>query len=1595
MKFRIIFLVGMVLQVFCQRPSKSHECKKPLPPCKSGQYPTKGQHWFSHARCCAKVYCKQPKSWYATLKPCPAGEHPKLDATGCPTCLKKVCKLAHSSIPECDIGKYPSIDPTSHCPTCRISKCSRDQAIACAAHRFESSKGTKYKCTDEKGPEFVALSCCMTCHVPKCAKDPKDIPTCAKGERPETVFSTGCYSCKLSVTTCPDTWLRKVPFCHWGQKPMMKQVGTHACPTCKPQICPKKKGEIPQCDVGMKPKFSLFNHCPSCIPPMCTAAKKALVPQCVHNPPTKDLSTGCLTCHLPKCTLKIKNCTTGDKPTIDYSTGCYSCHYPKFCKKHFWDIPHCTKDKKPIREADGCWSCRTLIPSCLLKPSSVVACKTDEKPTKLANGCPSCHVKPPLCRLLPHDIPVCDGVLYKKGVINHLTGCMVCRPEITEKCPPVRTCYPKEVVKMTNNCPHCRPIKVDSCGGFSGMMKQKMCYMKAKLAGGLRECGVDEKPERNPSTCCLNCYIPSKKRCTKEAYEKCRSKNINPCKDWKEFARAFNPSTCCFLCSAPRPHWVTEEKRSNWTEVLNILRNCTHAQFQGALKEAPECSSDEHPEWVVGNCGPSCKRPQRRCTKLQIAKCWMRTPECLKDQRPVVVKDECCESCRPAKPLCTPKCDSKHVCTTKGCLPHRIRNYTLSFATKEMCDEIHAMPQNGTLKLITEVVERFCEKAKNRHRCEHSKVVVTTSMWLSHRVIHEKCGVNGGKLNISLVMAAIGGDDDLVSVSLNDTDASHGIHHIPKCRVSKYITKVCWMLAKKKKLKLPACGVNKHPSRHNVNGHFVCCPCIPDCKGKKRVCKFGEQPNYKESCPCVHKDSVPKCTLSKSELHNLKFCALGHKPVISITTGCPDCKPHICHLPPRAIPPCNKGQHPAKDPKTHCPTCRPVGVFCTKKKAMQCAKEKKVNCAKTQAPKWDRIACCLSCYVPPCDKYALMRIPSCQAHVKPTFDFSTGCPSCRRVRCPLKYVHMIPKCKVGQKPYLKPNGCWSCDRGYCKKKISEIEPCAPGETPVVNPSNHCPSCSRPVCKTRMKIPFCVNEWPKLNYRTGCPSCILKKCTKHVKPCGSGEKPTFNFESGCHSCSIAYCKKPVEEIPVCAAGVHSKLQPDGCYSCRRGKLPCELHPSKIAMCNEGQEPKMLNGCPSCRKHIPHCHRRPSAIPYCESEVDEQNALDEETGCLKCKKHHKKCPPVRLCKHDQHVKHDAHGCPDCHRPHSCDGHHGAAAKKKCHKLAHGSGSGTRECKEWEIPKRHPGSCCLSCIPKRKHCGHKEMMMCKKKQVPVCSSMEEHKHAFNPRTCCMLCSRPPTNTSDKPVDGKCTKAQFLKAMKEAPSCGPGQTPKFDKKQWCGPSCTRVHRRCKKQQVAHCRRHQRICAVGENRTRVHGECCYSCRHPRPSCKCSKGQVCARRTDENGTVVGTHCHHVKKKRFHMKIPDKDVHGEVKKMDKETLKHLLITIFDRYCDRTEFHDKCNKVVHSVKDTLNVTSMKNVTDGIEYTVEGNSTEIDSALMDGLAAEGMLSKQISMPIKPSGAPTHSEPSNAPRNLCSLFFISSFILLKVFLS
>jgi len=409
----------------------------------------------------------------------------------------------------------------------------------------------------------------------------------------------------------------------------------------------------------------------------------------------------------------------------------------------------------------------------------------------------------------------------------------------------------------------------------------------------------------------------------------------------------------------------------------------------------------------------------------------------------------------------------------------------------------------------------------------------------------------------------------------------------------------------------------------------------------------------------------------------------------------------------------------------------------------------------------------------------------------------------------------------------------------------------------------------------------------------------------------------------------------ERIQKCEDDVNPVLQDDGCTSCRIQLKSCDLRPSEIPECTSTQEPEIVDGCISCKKALPNCHLRPNTIPFCETALAETQTINEETGCVSCRRKKKTCEAVPKCEESEEPTYEE-GCPDCRKIY--------CTKEKIEawgKLAFSDQSATKECELGEEPVRNTEACSLSCIrPSQDRCTDEDKQECRKNRIQPCDDVEEFKSAFDPTTCCFLCSRPEVDTTEKPqIENerlRCNEAQFKTSVQHVSVCQEDQRPEWDIKH-CGPSCNRPERQCTKEQVARCYSNRPFCEPKQKPQILKLECCKSCKPEPKTCdpECENGFICT----EKG------CRSSVKRTFKIAIVKKELCDEIVDMSEDTealstWREWIGETVNRFCEKTTNQNRCQRYIHLAKATkfVSINYVEDSCDSIDGDVNDNGETV---------------------------------------------------------
>jgi len=295
----------------------------------------------------------------------------------------------------------------------------------------------------------------------------------------------------------------------------------------------------------------------------------------------------------------------------------------------------------------------------------------------------------------------------------------------------------------------------------------------------------------------------------------------------------------------------------------------------------------------------------------------------------------------------------------------------------------------------------------------------------------------------------------------------------------------------------------------------------------------------------------------------------------------------------------------------------------------------------------------------------------------------------------------------------------------------------------------------------------------------------------------------------------------------------------------------------------------------------------------------------------------------------TKDAASGCPTC-VPMPFDG-------VKCTKSKTKSCAKPAACASGVEPKRD--GCCISCVPaKTPKCTNEQKKACKDSIATLseCPASADPKSVFDADTCCMTCKRP---ARPKP-EAKCSKDDFKTCIDAAPECGASEKPLREKGQCC-VSCRRPARDVPLRTVAKCAAVSE-CEGDEKPTRVKDDSgafsCPSCKPPKPVCAiaCGTKQKCVRSKKklEKGEDTSTEgeCKNKKVKKLKMKAKSAADKAFLKDATADEIKAALQEIVDRFCDKEDNAEKCDKFQKALTDGMSVKIEKVKNDETDVQVE---------------------------------------------------------------
>lgn len=339
----------------------------------------------------------------------------------------------------------------------------------------------------------------------------------------------------------------------------------------------------------------------------------------------------------------------------------------------------------------------------------------------------------------------------------------------------------------------------------------------------------------------------------------------------------------------------------------------------------------------------------------------------------------------------------------------------------------------------------------------------------------------------------------------------------------------------------------------------------------------------------------------------------------------------------------------------------------------------------------------------------------------------------------------------------------------------------------------------------------------------------------------------------------------------------------------------------------------------------------------------------------------------------------GCPTC-LPKAFD-------KKKC--------SGVKcmkpsTCASGVQPARKPDGCCITCTPaKIPKCTKEQKTACQASidSLIVCSAADDPKSSFNVDTCCMTCKRPARADANK----KCTKDDFKTCMDTAPECGAEEEPLREKGQCC-VSCRRPARDSPLREVGKCGNVPQ-CAANESPVRVKDDtgafACPTCKPPRPVCSpaCTTGQICARSKD----AITQSCKAKKRMKLKLKakVGDAATKAFFASATPDEMKATLQEVVNRYCDKEENAEKCDKYQDTVNDGMELSITSTGADEVQVQVDIPDIAVVDSRRLADDASSLLAGALTDPDATGSITMTDESGSQPANGAQSLSVSSALL------
>lgn len=570
------------------------------------------------------------------------------------------------------------------------------------------------------------------------------------------------------------------------------------------------------------------------------------------------------------------------------------------------------------------------------------------------------------------------------------------------------------------------------------------------------------------------------------------------------------------------------------------------------------------------------------------------------------------------------------------------------------------------------------------------------------------------------------------------------------------------------------------------------------------------------------------------------------------------------------------------------------------------------ECAADVKPEFDATACCMTCRPAPacttkCTKDAFAALPVCEDKVKPKISGESCCPSCKPnfqarpsgdagKKCTRDRLKLecegddVPDCKglsdAFQKGARDGECCGVCKRPQNKCKLADI----------AKEMKDLPACADGVKPEMIEgecTPTCKPTRPKCD--TPCDDtkiCVRGGMCKTAKR----KKYKLAFKK-----AIVEANGECEVIKEVVSRFCAKFDEESNKLCAR--VDDFLLEFKCAATDAAEEPS------DDAEYV----NRDVAVDEAEADRKRRFLLREPV---------KKDGPVKAKVQDLVEK--ALDDPDAGDEVKVVRQKVGFVKDKCsmemRKACVASKKDLELCPADTKPAFIVETCCVDCKPAERSC-----QKCSDREAIGECGIDD-KPMIDKTTCCPTCVKPKKSRTADEKKTKCSKEDQKECFLNLPVCETKEDIKSAVKQLkkdkdagtCCGGCKRPETACKRVEVAKAKASLPVCEEGEKPLYVEGACGPSCKKGKPTCDtpCGDKQVCTKKG----------CKGKKMKKLKMRVR-KELAEDGKEVTKEAVRELLIEVITDYCSK--FDEKSAKLCErfeDIDDALTTGDVTTTTDG---------------------------------------------------------------------